>query len=168
MSEHFNLTLRLQVHVETDKTADPDLDGASDDEDDQYGSSHAMLSIESKATSLVVQGLLNGFLSHRQLKFAITGAKKSTALVAGFPNVYQTIISRYNESVPGWVKERKPLGGAFGPGKVVNLSGKQAEYQLGTTMHGLLARGADERLQGLRVLQELLDDCEKFSIRKGL
>lgn len=114
----------LGAEPSTGDQLDADLDGA-DGDNNSYDSKvpSEMLEIESKASSLVVQGLLNGFLSHRQLKFAITGAKRSTALIAGFPNVYQTISGRHGTDVPGWVRKRAPAGGAFGPGRVVNLSG---------------------------------------------
>ena len=86
--------------------------------------------IESIMASLVDQDLLHGFLSHKMLRFAITGSKTQGALAAGFPNVWQIISSKGGEEVPGWVQEKKAgglgpgaLGRAAGPGMVINLSG---------------------------------------------
>ncbi len=77
--------------------------------------------IESIIASLIQQGLLHGFISHAQHRFAITGVKDSRPVQVGFPRVWDIITARANKEVPGWVKERKAP--AFGPGMVVNLSG---------------------------------------------
>ena len=77
--------------------------------------------IESVIASLIEQGLLHGFISHAQHRFAITGVKDARPVQVGFPRVWDVISARANEEVPGWVKERKAP--AFGPGMVVNLSG---------------------------------------------
>lgn len=86
-----------------------------------------MLEIESIFSSLIDQGLLRGFISHRQLRFAITGGKHIGALAAGFPNIWNTIRERSDDEVPGWKKDAQPSDGTgaakFGPGMVVNLSG---------------------------------------------
>ncbi len=92
--------------------------------------------IESLMSSLINQGFLNGFISHKHLRFAIQGAKKKGALAAGFPNVWQVIYAKVgdDDEVPGWKKAEDkakdaPAGtgalGAqkYGPGMVVNLSG---------------------------------------------
>ena len=85
--------------------------------------------IESTIASLIEQDLLHGFISHKLQRFAITGAKTKSALVAGFPNVWETISGKADSEVPGWVKEEKASGvgvgmmSKFGPGMVVNLSG---------------------------------------------
>ena len=86
--------------------------------------------IESIVTSLVDQDLLHGFISHKSLRFAITGSKAAGALATGFPNVWQVISAKCDDEVPGWVQEKKPggpgagaLGRGAGPGMVVNLSG---------------------------------------------
>lgn len=77
--------------------------------------------IESIVASLIEQGLLHGFISHAQHRFAITGVKDARPVQVGFPCVWDVIKARANKEVPGWVKERKAP--AFGPGMVVNLSG---------------------------------------------
>lgn len=108
---------------------DPDLDGAEDDHLSSSGID--MLEVESITTSLLVQGLLGGYVSHRSKKFAILGARQKGALDAGFPNVWQTIKNRPvdqnpEDQVPGWAKEKKRITGGFGPGTVINLSGARA------------------------------------------
>jgi len=67
--------------------------------------------IESTVGSLVHQGLMHGFISHSQQRFAIMGAKqKGSPVAAGWPDVWTAIMDRrYDEdvdwdTVPGWVK----------------------------------------------------------------
>jgi hypothetical protein len=83
-----------------------------------------LLEIECIVASLVQQGLLRGFISHNQGKFAILGAKqRGGPLNAGFPDVFEVIKARAEREgrgteVPGWVQgEQKGMGG------VVNLTG---------------------------------------------
>ena len=84
-----------------------------------------MLAVESIVSSLVDQGLMNGYISHRLSRFAIQGAKQVGGLAAGFPNVWTTLSTNAEEpGVPGWKEQR--IGGSkggFGGGMVVNLSG---------------------------------------------
>lgn len=104
---------------------DPDLDGVENDGSSSLDSD--MLEVESIFSSLIEQGLLGGYLSHRQLRFVIKGAKQKGTLAAGFPNIWTTIKERSNDEVPGWKKDTPAAnrGGAgkFGPGMVVNLTG---------------------------------------------
>ncbi|KAL4865390.1 hypothetical protein BDV12DRAFT_200137 [Aspergillus spectabilis] len=101
---------------------------------DPANSSPLMREIESILASLLTQGLMRGYLTHKNPRFAIPGARLRGALPTGFPNVWQTIYAREKEDtgVPGWVKP--PPGMAFGGGgaapaglagggRVVNLSG---------------------------------------------
>jgi hypothetical protein len=67
--------------------------------------------VELMVATLVQQGLMHGFVAHGQGRFAIIGAKaKGSPLLAGWPNVWQTIRDRrYEEgfdldAVPGWVQ----------------------------------------------------------------
>lgn len=67
--------------------------------------------VEMMVATLVQQGLLHGFVAHGQGRFAIIGAKaKGSPVLAGWPNVWQTIRDRrYDEEfdmdeVHGWVK----------------------------------------------------------------
>lgn len=105
---------------------DPDLAGAVEPDGPDLPN---IETVESMAASLVEQDLLHGFISHKSLRFAITGSKTAGALAAGFPKVWDVIRSRVDDEVPGWVKPTKPGGfGApgglkAGPGMVVNLSG---------------------------------------------
>ena len=80
---------------------DPDLEGAEEVEDP--GTSYE--DVEAGIASLVTQGLIKGYVSHKLGKVAITGAKgsKNVALV-GFPNVW-SVLGRADEDVPGWVTE---------------------------------------------------------------
>ena len=68
--------------------------------------------IEMMVATLVQQGLMHGFIAHGQGRFAIIGAKaKGSPVLAGWPNVWQTVLGRkYEEDfdpheVPGWVKQ---------------------------------------------------------------
>ena len=111
---------------ETGGYVDPDLRGAIEPTGPDLPT---MATTESVVSSLIEQGLLHGYISHRLLRFAIVGAKTKGALQAGFPNAWETIKSKANDEVPGWVKEEKSgamVGGLArktGPGMVVNLSG---------------------------------------------
>ena len=99
---------------------DPDLDGEVDASEPE---SLTMDEIESIIASLVDQGLLHGFVSHKQSRFAITGAKSKPVLEAGFPNVWETIRSKADNEVPGWVTDEKRMNSGPGPGTVVRLTG---------------------------------------------
>ena len=110
---------------------DPDLAGVADDQPPYE--LPTIGTIESAVMSLVDQDLLHGFISHKSLRFAITGAKRAADPVQiGFPKVSDVIrgkMEKYGDEVPGWVKQgsadKPALGGQakFGPGTVVNLSG---------------------------------------------
>ncbi|KAI9808354.1 MAG: hypothetical protein M1827_007503 [Pycnora praestabilis] len=80
-----------------------------------------MLFIESITASLVTQGLLYGYISHKLLKFVVLGAKQNPAMAirSGFPNPWEIISAKADKEVPGWRKEERS-GGA---GRVVNLTG---------------------------------------------
>lgn len=83
-----------------------------------------VVEMEAILASLVQQGLLHGFISHNQGKFAILGAKQKGPLKAGFPDVWEVLKARAEREgrateVPGWVQhERGGMGGG-----VVNLTG---------------------------------------------
>ncbi|PYI20044.1 hypothetical protein BO99DRAFT_421856 [Aspergillus violaceofuscus CBS 115571] len=85
-----------------------------------------MWEIESILASLLTQGLMRGYLTHKNPRLAIPGARLRGAVPTGFPNVWQTIYARESEddNVPGWVQP--PAAAAIptaGGGRVVNLSG---------------------------------------------
>ncbi|KAF9630848.1 PCI/PINT associated module [Lasiodiplodia theobromae] len=102
---------------------DADFEGADEVEPEFLAPD--MDEIESIVASLIDQGLLGGFISHRQLRFAITGAKRKGALAAGFPKPWQVIKAKFSDEVPGWKADSPTArtGGAFGAGRVINLSG---------------------------------------------
>lgn len=102
-----------------------ELDSASN-----QGKPTAMMrELESILASLLTQGLMRGYLTHTNPRFAIPGARLRGALPTGFPNVWQTISARESEDdrVPGWVQPPSPVAGgglaAAGGGRVVNLAG---------------------------------------------
>ena len=68
--------------------------------------SPTMAEIESVMASLLQQGLLHGFLTHTNPRFAVPGSKTGGgALNVAFPNIWQTVTSRSMNEVPGWVKD---------------------------------------------------------------
>jgi nuclear mRNA export protein PCID2/THP1 len=114
---------------------DPDFQGI-DYSDDYNPQNYDITAIESILSSLIDQGLLGGFFSHRNQKFAITGTRANRpALEAGFPQPWQVMRMRAENEraaveVPGWKKEQIMSAGAFGagpgPGMVINLSNARA------------------------------------------
>ncbi|MCJ1477451.1 hypothetical protein MMC13_006122 [Lambiella insularis] len=83
---------------------DPDLEGETDpDSMDLF----TMDEMESIIASLVNQELLHGYISHKHLRFAITGAKAKPALDIGFPMVWSVIEAAADKEVPGWVKAER-------------------------------------------------------------
>ncbi|KAF2269082.1 hypothetical protein CC78DRAFT_453702 [Lojkania enalia] len=79
-----------------------------------------ILDIESICGSLIMQGFLNGFISHKSKRFAILGARKvGGPLKAGFPNVWQTIKARSSEECHGWRHDGSRASG----GTVIRMSG---------------------------------------------
>ena len=117
---------------------DPDFAGIS------YGyepQPYDNLAIESKLASLIDQGLLTGYLAHKQAKLCITGLSSkskddATILATGFPvpwAVFRAKVEREEKEngraggeVPGWKQRGGPAGGALARGGVVNLSGARA------------------------------------------
>lgn len=109
-----------------DNYGDYELDPYAYDPDDRTEADISMMQeIESIFASLITQGLMGGYLLHREPRFAVPGAKIKGILPTGFPNVWQTISAResHDTSVPGWVQPRAPTIGAAGGGRVVNLAG---------------------------------------------
>lgn len=82
-----------------------------------------MREIESILASLLTQGLMGGYLLHREPRFAVPGAKLKGIMPTGFPNVWRTISAHegIDTNVPGWVQPRAPV--ASGGGRVVTLAG---------------------------------------------
>jgi tetratricopeptide (TPR) repeat protein len=89
---------------------DPDFEGVEGIE--PYVEKTDYLEIESICGSLIMQGFLNGFISHRTKRFAITGARRTGgALNAGFPNIWQVISGKHDDNVPGWRIHELTSGG---------------------------------------------------------
>ncbi|KAL9096372.1 MAG: hypothetical protein Q9165_001369 [Trypethelium subeluteriae] len=88
--------LKIFVHPEFEGIVDPK---------DRKPREITGFEIESTMSGLIAQGFLNGFLSHRQQKFAIQGAVKKGALEAGFPTPWEAFCARMDDDVPGWVKK---------------------------------------------------------------
>jgi hypothetical protein len=92
-----------------------DVNGHSPGEAEMNGTSAAefeeeesptMAEVESIMASMLQQGLLNGFLTHTNPRFAVPGSKAGGgALKVAFPVVWETIARRSTNEVPGWVKE---------------------------------------------------------------
>jgi hypothetical protein len=128
-NRHTNWIFMSQEPPKKAQYTDPDFDGLAEDEeyydDGGYEDNPFLLpdlqEIESVVSSLISQGLVNGYIS-TQKKLAIQGAMKKPALDAGWPNVWQTIKARCEKEgtdIPGWKR------GGRGPsqgGMVVNLS----------------------------------------------
>jgi hypothetical protein len=107
---------------------DEDLEGGEDEIPTVLSST--MVDVEAAICSLIEQGLMHGYISHKQKKFAIQRGKdrgSGTAVRIGFPSLYSVITARAKLKgeegyVPAWVRDL-PKGGIFGAGTVVNLSG---------------------------------------------
>ena len=99
---------------------DSDFEGDEDPSPD--GNQVTFEEVESALASLVRQGLLHGYMSHKHGKFVITGAKSRPALEAGWPQVWSLLSGAANGEVPGWVTETRN-GRPKPGGRVVNLSG---------------------------------------------
>lgn len=100
---------------------DPDLENEVEPD---YGDTFTMDEIESIAASLVHQDFLHGYVSHKYLRFVITGAKTKPALEIGFPDVWGVIQAGADSEVPGWVKTERALAAA--PRKVVLTDARPA------------------------------------------
>ncbi|KAI9762901.1 MAG: hypothetical protein M1840_001135 [Geoglossum simile] len=89
-----------------------------------------MVEVEAIICSLIEQGFMHGYISHKQKKFAIQRGKErglGTAVRIGFPPVYTVIAAKARAKgeegyVPAWVSDGPQGGEALG-GTVVNLSG---------------------------------------------
>lgn len=88
-------------------------------------SSECLQEIESILASLLTQGLMRGYQTLKNPRFAIPGARHRGALATGFPNVWQTISARERENshVPGWVRPKSGMEPGGGSSRVVNLKG---------------------------------------------
>ena len=96
--DHFGADTNGHVFVEEE------MNGTHNSEDEE--TSPTMAEIESVMASMLQQGLLNGFLTHTNPRFAVPGSKAGGgALKVAFPTIWQTVIRRSTDEVPGWVKD---------------------------------------------------------------
>ncbi|KAJ4303495.1 hypothetical protein N0V90_002391 [Kalmusia sp. IMI 367209] len=116
-----HIAFAIHDFTNTPKYVDPDFDGLNLE---PYVHTPDMEEIECLCGSLIVQGFVSGYISYKQKKLAIMGARKAgSAVKAGFPNVWQVIAKRNQEEagkaeVLGWVKEQNQGG----RGRVVRLT----------------------------------------------
>lgn len=81
-----------------------EVNGTSAGEDEEP--SPTMAEVESIMASMLQQGLLQGFLTHTNPRFAVPGSKAGGgALKVAFPTIWPTISKRSTNEVPGWVKD---------------------------------------------------------------
>lgn len=124
-----NVSRELIDGVPDSDYSDYSLDPYAEENILESPSALLMGELESILVSLLTQGLIRGYLTHRNPRFAIPGARLRGALPTGFPNVWETIGTRESEddSVPGWVKPAPAMLGGSAlagiGGRVVNLSG---------------------------------------------
>jgi hypothetical protein len=103
---------------------DPEFEGLSYDEmgitkDQLPPEVPTLKEVEGMVASLITQGFMNGYISHRLLKFAIKGGRSRPALQAGWPNVLAIIKEKFKgDSIPGL-----NLTGGGGGGMTIHLSG---------------------------------------------
>ncbi|KAK5138058.1 hypothetical protein LTR08_005856 [Meristemomyces frigidus] len=101
---------------------DPDFHGVEYGDTDNSTDATAL---ESKLSSLIDQGLVNGFIAHKQAKFCITGVKNKGGdiLAAGFPEPWSVLKSKAEkfgeEVVPGWKMQQAGKGSG---GMILNFS----------------------------------------------
>lgn len=109
-----------QDHASTTKSTyiDPEFVGMEDVE--PYDHEIDVLEIECICGSLITQGLLNGYISQKTAKLAISGARRPGGVLRhGFPRPWQVVKEKNGDDVLGWKKEVGNQGG----GQVVRLSG---------------------------------------------
>jgi hypothetical protein len=91
---------------------DPDFEGLDPDEAVPETLLPDLDEVECIVAGLVESGLMNGFMSRKQSKFAVSGAKKKPVLQAGWPQVWETLSApRKGDKVVGWKKEYGVVGG---------------------------------------------------------
>ena len=94
--------MRYMQREQTEKPyVDPDFEGAENLNQSTLEYTD-LLAVESMMASLIEQDVLNGYLSHKQTKFAVKGAKQTDPLEAGFPNIWGLMKEKEEDEVPGW------------------------------------------------------------------
>ena len=79
--------------------------------------------MESIVCSMIQQGLMKGFVTHSNPRFAIPGAKARGPLLTGFPNIWGQVTSGCDNDVPGWVREGSNNSRSTLGGRVIHLTG---------------------------------------------
>lgn len=131
----FSLAERLAQSPTDASYIDPEFD--DEDEDDAEAAAAdstpttvSSTSIESILSSLISQGFVNGFVSHRELRLIMTLMRHGNVVATGFPQPWSVIQQKVkgDVEVPGWRKHAQGggLGGGGGGGRVVSLSGARA------------------------------------------
>ncbi|KAF2722290.1 hypothetical protein K431DRAFT_319714 [Polychaeton citri CBS 116435] len=113
-----------------DNPPDPDFDLEDVREEDGILLPNSY-TVESILSSLIAQGFLGGYVSHKQSKFAITGAARKGVMAAGFPHPWDVIGRKAggpdSDHVPGWKKESPfAAGGTSGGPRVIRMSSAKA------------------------------------------
>lgn len=109
----------FQDYASTTKSTYIDPDFAGVDGIQPYDHEMDLLEIECICGSLLTQGFLGGYISHKSQKVAIASSKRlGGPLKAGFPNPWEVVKSKNNDEVKGW-----KLDFRIEQPKVVNMSG---------------------------------------------
>jgi hypothetical protein len=91
---------------------DPDFAGLGADEAPPARDVPDLDEVESIVCAAVALGLMNGYISHRLRKFAVSGTRNRPALLAGWPCVAEVLRERHKDDrVPGWKREEGAAGG---------------------------------------------------------
>ena len=113
----------FQDHASTSKSTYIDPDFVDMPDVQPYNHETDVMEIECICASLITQGFLNGYISQKTQKLAISGARRPGGpLRHGFPPPWQVVREKNSDDVLGWKKE----GGTQGLGQVVRLSNVRA------------------------------------------
>lgn len=106
-------------HESTTKSTyiDPDFEGVEGLE--PYNHEIDLLEVECICGSLITQGFLNGYISQKSNKVAVSGINKPGGVRNGFPQPWEVVKSKNSTDVLGWKKD----GGTASSGQIVHLSG---------------------------------------------
>jgi hypothetical protein len=106
-------------HASTSKSTyiDPDFAGVEGLE--PYNHEIDLMEVECICGSLITQGYLNGYVSQKSGKVAVSGVNKPGGVKNGFPQPWEIVKSKNTDDVLGWKKD----GGTASSGQVVHLSG---------------------------------------------
>ncbi|KAF2027217.1 hypothetical protein EK21DRAFT_114985 [Setomelanomma holmii] len=106
-------------HESTTKSTYIDPDFAGVEGLVPYNHEIDLLEMECICGSLITQGLMNGYISRKSMKVALSGGGKPGSIIKAFPIPWEVTKSKNSDDVLGWKKD----GGNVGSGQVVRLSG---------------------------------------------